>query len=85
MGKEGSKNRNDAEMCATASCDDKNNMQVEIKKSDEEKDGDDRMQWGNPWQFFCTLLGYCVGLGNIWRFPYLCQKNGGGKFIHKLL
>ena len=38
-----------------------------------------RAQWGNALQFFFTLLGYCVGLGNIWRFPYLCQKNGGGE------
>lgn len=42
---------------------------------------DDRVQWGNPLQFFFTILGFCVGLGNIWRFPYLCQQNGGGKFI----
>ena len=71
-----------AEMYASAVCQDKHNIQVEIKRSnDEEKDEGDRMQWGNPMQFFCTLLGYCVGLGNIWRFPYLCQKNGGGKYL----
>jgi hypothetical protein len=38
-----------------------------------------RAQWENPTQFFMTILGFCVGLGNIWRFPYLCQQNGGGK------
>ena len=42
--------------------------------------GDDRVQWGNSLQFFFTILGYCVGLGNIWRFPYLCQENGGGEY-----
>ena len=42
-------------------------------------DDDDRAQWGNSLQFFFTVLGFCVGLGNIWRFPYLCQENGGGE------
>ena len=51
-------------------------------RSVEEGGGEGRAQWGNALQFFFTLLGYCVGLGNIWRFPYLCQKNGGGKLIN---
>ena len=85
-GSQNNSNCNNAEMCATAACEDKHNIQVEIKQIDGEKDSEgDRMQWGNPWQFFCTLLGYCVGLGNIWRFPYLCQKNGGGRFIKKCI
>ena len=57
--------------------------QVRIEVSDHDAEAD-RVQWKSPMQFFMTILGFCVGLGNIWRFPYLCQKNGGGKTINLL-
>ena len=42
-------------------------------------DAEDRPAWNSKLQYILAQIGFSVGLGNIWRFPYLCQKNGGGK------
>jgi len=40
-----------------------------------------RGQWGNSIQAFCVILGAVIGLGNLWRFPYMVYNNGGGAFL----
>lgn len=46
-----------------------------------ETKGENRATWNGKTQFFLSIIGYSVGLGNIWRFPYFCQQNGGGEYL----
>lgn len=42
---------------------------------------DGRPAWNSKLEYILAQVGFSVGLGNVWRFPYLCQKNGGGAYL----
>lgn len=43
--------------------------------------GNTRETWSNSFGFILAAIGSAVGLGNIWKFPYITGQNGGGAFV----
>ncbi len=58
-----------------------NLMNLETRPGHIQPKPQERDQWGSKIEFILAVAGHIVGLGNVWRFPYLCYKNGGGKSL----
>jgi hypothetical protein len=60
---------------------DGNDLKPEETEGQQKPADEERENWSGKLDFFFSALSFSVGLGAVWRFPYLAFKNGGGAFL----
>ncbi len=54
------------------------------ENKENEKDADKRGTWNSKLEYILTAVGYSVSIGDVWRFPYMAMRNGGGTLTSTL-
>lgn len=81
FGKENPAFENDSEQRDTANNFSSSNGDENLTMAEDEESGPKRPQWASGTDFFMAALAMSVGLGNVYRFPYIAYDNGGGAFL----
>lgn len=55
---------------------DRDSFAIDSESSDSDAG---RELWPRKIEYFLSVIGFVIGYGSIWRFPYMCARNGGGK------